>query len=269
MSMSATDTKVAYVQINETSNDEIVPRVIQDWSDLGGVANDTAFLPTVLAYRKGDSLLHDTPAHVGFLNEQQRRDNDLEIFEWFKESFPGNLRRGQDGGARVQAANSDSTETMILYRHFLEKLYYAIQNYTTRTYGLNWNETRIDFMFSVPATWNRVHDMLSTITQRFEKVATEAGFGYNPVDSELHNIFITLTEPESAAAFSLQAENDLFNVCRNTPLPTLCDKMSLPDINTDKHIRQQDGNSVMVVDAGGGTTVRLQILTDRAWFSLC
>ncbi|KAF2996329.1 hypothetical protein E8E14_002810 [Neopestalotiopsis sp. 37M] len=219
-------TKVAYTQINETSNEESVPRVIQDWSELGGVANDTAYLPTVLAYRKGDSLLHDTPAHVGFLNEQQRRDNDLEIFEWFKESFPGNLRRGQDGGTRVQAANSDSTETMILYRHFLEKLYYAIQCYTTRTYRLNWNETRIDFMFSVPAMWNRVHDRLSTITQRFEKVAEEAGFGYNPVDSKLHKMSVTLTEPESAAVFSLQGENDLF----------------------------RDGNSVMVVDAGGGTT---------------
>jgi hypothetical protein len=188
---------------------------------LGGIANDTAYLPTVLAYKKGDSLLHHTPAHVGFLNEQQRRDNDLEIFEWFKESFPDNLRRTQDGDAKKQAANSDSTDTMILYRHFLEKLYHAIKSYTTRNYRLNWNETRIDFMFSVPATWNRVHDMLSTITQRFEKVAKEAGFGHNPVHPELHKMFITLTEPESAAAFSLQAENDLFNVRSNTCLPNL------------------------------------------------
>lgn len=215
--MIVLDTKVAYLKLNSDGVEEEVIRVIQDWSVLGAQANDTAYLPTVLAYDKGRGLFESAPAHAGFLNDQQRRDNDLEIFEWFKESFPGNVRRGPGTEVNNRAANSESTDTMILYRHFLEKLHYAIKSYTINTIGLEWDETRIDFMFSVPATWNRVRDMLTTITQRFEKVATKAGFA-NPDNSGLHRMFITLTEPESAAAFSLQVENGLFKVRGNNCL---------------------------------------------------
>ena len=92
---------------------------------------------------------------------------------------------------------------MILYRHFLTQLYNAVQGEIKGELEKNglpqWTEAHIEFIFSVPATWNRIDETLGRITSKLEKVVNLAGFG--KIDG--HSVNFGLTEPEAAASYSL------------------------------------------------------------------
>jgi hypothetical protein len=208
------DTKVAYIKREDGKYDSV--RDFQNWTNLGaGRKNETALVPTILAYEKDNNLQDHAPAYVGFPDKYQKADKELEVYEWFKEHFPGNLpRAGHEPGNRVQRAsvtNPSSTDTMILFFQFLKKVYVAIRSESKELWpGLDWDDAYIEFIFSVPATWNRLTETLENITQRFRAVVKEAGF-----DNPKHTVSIGLTEPEAAAAFCLanQDEKHHLEVC--------------------------------------------------------
>ncbi|KAJ0116802.1 hypothetical protein J7T55_009953 [Diaporthe amygdali] len=217
-------TKVAYA-IHESGEYRVCN--FQSWTDLGGAENATDYVPTILYYEKEHGLLDDAPKQIGFMKKHQR--GQLRAYEWFKEHFPGNLPYSPEEPGKTQGTSnthSSSTDTFILYRHLLTKIYVAIKNLASEMLkdGPNWEDACIEFIFSVPATWNRLTETLDNITERFRAVVKEAGFG----DQNHHKVMIGLTEPEAAAAFCLSSNDDSHYI--------------------------QDGHKVLMVDAGGGTT---------------
>lgn len=180
----------------------------QSWKKLGGKQNATDYVPTVLGYEKDHSLLDHRPDKIGFIEDDQRPH--LRIYEWFKEHFPGNLPCTPEEPGKAQGTSnthSSSTDTFILYRHLLAKIYLAIKSLSPELLkgGPSWDEACIEFIFSVPATWNRLTETLDNITERFRAVVKEAGFGDR---NSQHRVIIGLTEPEAAAAFCLSSKDD-------------------------------------------------------------
>lgn len=182
----------------------------QSWTSLGGGENATDYVPTVLGYETpGEhSLQNDVPDQVGFIKDHDRRE--MKIYEWFKEYFPGNLSSapGVGGVFKGKAVMyPPTTDTVILYRHFLTHIYVAIKSMGSELLkgGTSWDESCIEFIFSVPATWNRLTETLDNITERFRAVVKDAGFGY---ENPRHRVMIGLTEPEAAAAFCLSSKDD-------------------------------------------------------------
>lgn len=178
----------------------------QSWTSLGGGENATDYVPTVLGYeRPGEhSLQNDVPDQVGFIRDYDRRE--MKIYEWFKEYFPGNLTTTTAvPGKGVMYPRT--TDTVILYKHFLTHIYVAIKSVGSELLkgGMSWDESCIEFIFSVPATWNRLTETLDNITERFRAVVKDAGFGY---ENPRHRVMIGLTEPEAAAAFCLSSKDD-------------------------------------------------------------
>jgi hypothetical protein len=203
------DTKVAYAKREDGKYDGV--RDFRNWTNLGADNNNkTALVPTIIAYENDHNLQDDSPAYIGFPDKYQKADKDLEVYEWFKEHFPGNLpRAGNEAGTMVRPpsfTNPSNTDTMILYLRFLEKIYLTIKSESRLLWpGLDWDDAHIEFIFSVPATWNRLTETLDNITQSFRAIAKEAGFGH---DDPKHSISVGLTEPEAAAAFCLTEHSD-------------------------------------------------------------
>lgn len=201
-------TKVAYTYRKDNSYADV--RDFRAWASLGVPKNSSSLVPTVLAYEKGHNLQDHAPQHIGFLEAHQRNDKDLKVHEWFKDHFPGNLPPpGQESakyGDSTLSTSAYKTDTMILYYHFMKKIYVAIKSATPslmkelEEHGFNWDDTYIEFIFSVPATWNRLTETLDDVhTRLFKEIVTEAGFGR---DNSKHKVLVRLTEPEAAAAFA-------------------------------------------------------------------
>ena len=107
---------------------------------------------------------------------------------------------------------------MILYRHFLTWLYQAVQQEINADLKKNgpcsWTDAHIDFIFSVPATWNRIDETLERVASKLEKVAKIAGFG----KTAGHRMYVGLTEPEAAAAYSLVVSPPESQVSEDSPI---------------------------------------------------
>ena len=114
---------------------------------------------------------------------------DREVVEWFKLEL-GKIGQPQD---RVKK----------LYTDYMECLYKLLKDYFTDQilYGKVWETAVIEFVFSVPATWN------TDVVDVFKNLARDAGFGQCPE----HKVSASLTEPQAVAAFTL-SEEDIFQV---------------------------------------------------------
>lgn len=201
------DTKVAYTYRKGDSYAEV--RDFRAWTSLGIPKHSDSLVPTILAYEKDHNLQDHAPQHIGFLETHQRNDKNLKVHEWFKDHFPGNLPPpGQESaryGDSVSSAGGCKTDTMILYDHFLRKIYVALKSATASLmaeagqHGFHWDDAYIEFIFSVPATWNRLTETLDDVhTRLFKETITGAGFGR---ENSKHQVLVRLTEPEAAAAF--------------------------------------------------------------------
>lgn len=208
---------MAYVVLREEGGYSEV-RNFQNWTKLGGREDEDLHVPTVLAYEKDHDLQNDAPRHIGHLKNYQVADKDLKKYEWFKDHFPRNLpRQDQEREwknpqpAATSPVTATSTDTVILYRHLLTSIYVAIKSESPALLapGLDWDDACIEFIFSVPATWNRLTETLDNITKSFIAVVREAGFGE---DETKHSVIVGLTEPEAAAAFCLKNKDDERNI---------------------------------------------------------
>ncbi|KAI5457656.1 hypothetical protein BGZ63DRAFT_427692 [Mariannaea sp. PMI_226] len=110
-----------------------------------------------------------------------------------------------------------------LYIDYMERLYETLRDYFSPQVlnGKKWEYANIQFVFSVPATWS------PDIVDVFKLLARGAGFGRY----DGFTIAVNLTEPQAVAAYTL-CEEGIF----------------------------ENGDSVLIVDAGGGT-VDLCLLT--------
>ncbi|KAM0558235.1 hypothetical protein ACHAPJ_004922 [Fusarium lateritium] len=116
--------------------------------------------------------------------------------------------------------DDDQTRVERLYTDYLGCLY---QELTERRFtsamlgGHQLGSIAVQFLFSVPATWN------PAVVDTFKRLVLDAGFGGH----NNHTIAVTMTEPEAVAAYE---------ICK-----------------PDGDLKLQDDDTVLIVDAGGGT----------------
>ncbi|EON62947.1 hypothetical protein W97_02173 [Coniosporium apollinis CBS 100218] len=205
-----TCTGVSYANLSIGSE---TVRWIQKWPGRGQ-ANENK-VPTVLVYPHNSQQ----PSSWGFLSETvtEQTSNDREYKEWFKTYLdPGRLRQKQVDDP--EDAPRSMTEVQKWYEDYLRALYQHIEfKLSAELSGTNWQNARIEFLFSVPTTWTP-----HPTVENFRSIAQRAGFGRYPN----HVLRIGLTEAEAAAVHTSTEASGIF--------------------------RERD--ILLVCDAGGGTT---------------
>ncbi|OTA99090.1 hypothetical protein M426DRAFT_257606 [Hypoxylon sp. CI-4A] len=159
-------------------------------------------VPTVVVYDKNN--LERGPTTWGFGSESEiARSPDRAFGHWFKQRFC------PSPSSRIQGHT--------IYEDFLSKLYGHIKKeFPDRAlYNASWDTAAIEFLFSVPATWD------SLTAEKFKLIAMKAGFASRP----RHRVITTLTEPQAVATFAISGEKGIF----------------------------KDNDQMLIVDAGGGT----------------
>ncbi|KAI6087306.1 hypothetical protein F4821DRAFT_105987 [Hypoxylon rubiginosum] len=207
--VGTTCTGVAYANL-DGPDPEV--RIFNNWEDRT-IADK---VPTHLVY--DNCNINHGPIAWGFSSQNKLTSTkDTVSAHWFKQDFApeSELETSDDN-------SPDSTLPPVdtLYEHFLSQLYEHIKDFLntelSRSSSKNWESASINFLFSVPATWNperRGH---------FRDIAVKAGFGSHPN----HSVAASLTEPQAAIIFT---------------------------INEDE-LQLKNGNNVLIVDSGGGTT---------------
>lgn len=143
-------------------------------------------------------------------------DPELDIGEWFKVY----LDRKEYRDAMDDSWPRSYEDVKRAYRDFLRQLYGCIKQELQSAVlrGVSWRNASVEFIFSVPTTWTAM-----AVTNTFEKLIHESGFGSEGTN---HKVVIGLTEAEAAAIHTFATEKETYS----------------------------DGQIVLVVDAGGGTT---------------
>ncbi|KAF2836931.1 hypothetical protein M501DRAFT_978671 [Patellaria atrata CBS 101060] len=190
-------------------------RWIQKWPGRGQ-ANENK-VPTVLVYPTNQPH----PSSWGFLSEttaEQTAENK-EYVEWFKTYLDvTRLQQKQRDDPNDAAESIEQVEKW--YEDYMRLLYQHIQFKLTPELsgsGLLWQDARIEFVFSVPTTWEP-----HPTVERFRSIIQRAGYG----SSRNHTVTIGLTEAEAAAVHMLSDAAGIF----------------------------QESDILLVCDAGGGTT---------------
>lgn len=201
---------VAY-SVPSQGNDQI--RWIQKWP--GRAQANENKVPTTLAYPHG----HDKPSSWGFKTEspaEQSREH-REIREWFKTLLdPRNLEREKQN---YIAKDTTIADVRHWFRDYLTMLYDHVKlKLSAEMPNFEWTAARVEFLFSVPTTWN------PQTVETFREIVGQAGFT-GPANST-HTVTISLTEPEAAAVHTSTAAPGIF----------------------------KEGDVLVVCDAGGGTT---------------
>lgn len=169
------------------------PKRFRGWEN-GSTAHK---IPTQLVYDrrniKGDP--------IAWGSSELESTKDSVSGHWFKQGFALSPDQSSDNG--YTDADLPSVDT--LYQHFLSKLYNNIRVALWEQLGgsgKDWEDASIDFLFSVPAIWD------SQARERFKYIATKAGFGCHST----HRVLASLTEPEAAAIFEINREDEKFQV---------------------------------------------------------
>ncbi|KAF5698653.1 hypothetical protein FGLOB1_11893 [Fusarium globosum] len=151
---------------------------------------------------------HQPPKLVGWGMEVPNDSVEHpQLKEWFK--------------VELGAVDADKVEVKRIYKDFLTSLFRELstQRFTPALLGgKHFEETRVLFLFSVPALWDPavVHD--------FTQLVRESGFE----KEGLRSVRVTMTEPQAVAAYEICVPNPSYKL--------------------------KNGENVLIVDAGGGTT---------------
>lgn len=177
--------------------------------------------PTRLKYHEG------RPTSWGFTCAH---DSQGTVEEWFKTDF---------GDQNLSGAAQ--TKVKRLYKDYLTFIFEQLRvEFTTIVLnGKEWDAAAIHFLFSVPATWS------PDVVDDFCQIAKAAGFGSQPG----FMVKASLTEPHAVAAYTLSCEGF---VEVSIPKHRNCTKESE---FIDESIGQ-NGQTMLIIDAGGGTVVR-------------
>ncbi|USP74597.1 hypothetical protein yc1106_01871 [Curvularia clavata] len=199
-----TCTGVAYANV-ATGSDRVWH--IQRWP--GRAQAEVSKVPSLLVYPKGS---HNPPLW-GFgaetaLEQGSVTDAD-DKKDWFKILLDENLLERM----RTKDPHSNIPSTADVERwtcDYFQSLYRSIEAKLRGELACRWEDARIEFIFSVPTTWNP-----HPTVERFRNIAVRAGFEKSPN----HSVIIGLTEAEAAAVHTaknmpgLFKENDILLVC--------------------------------------------------------
>ena len=216
-SPSGEDTNVAVISEWPGSHDIVVKKV-----------------PTTLYYSAGNRRPKkwgfDCPTTGG--PEPGMRVKDCFKLSLVEESFQKTV------GAIGDYAPENYEDVQMWFEDFLTALYKEIKKFIAKKLQLDdWRATRVEYLFSVPTTWDDHPEVLDT----FKTIAAKAGFG----ESEEHSMEISLNEAEAAAVYTAASQRNRHLVGAPNRNFRLADELS----------RLREGHTVLVCDAGGGTTV--------------
>jgi hypothetical protein len=175
-------------------------------------------VPTILSYSRSTKQL----SKWGFEAESplERQNPDREPVDWFKvlldESYYNKIKALESGNGSIPDT-MDEVESYFF--DYLNALYKHIESRLASELpvGKSWKDTRIEFVFSVPTTW-QPHPTV----EKFRSIASRSGYGHE----ENHSLAIGLTEAEAAAVHTSVEAPGLFTT----------------------------GDVLLVCDIGGGTT---------------
>ncbi|KAF2448452.1 actin-like ATPase domain-containing protein [Karstenula rhodostoma CBS 690.94] len=203
--LGMTCTGVAYANLSIGSE---TIRWVQKWP--GRFQANENKVPTVVVYPT--IIPNPTPSSWGFLSETvaETTAQDKDYKEWFKTLLsPPHLQKKQQSDPENAPASMGEVEKW--YRDYLSKMYeYLAFKLGGELSGVSWEAARVEFIFSVPTTWEPVPTV-----ERFKTIVGEAGFGVHIN----HIVTIGLTEAEAAAvhvsteAPGIFRENDILLVC--------------------------------------------------------
>ena len=186
-------------------------RYIQNWPGRRGANEDK--VPTTLVY-DGERL-----SSWGFLCEtrDEQYGDGKKLREWFKTLL--NLERLEEYQEEdPEHAPQSMAEVRAWVTDYMVKLYQQIERtLKPKLANDNWEEARIEFLFSVPSTWKPYPTI-----EDFKEIIERSGFrkGKN------HSIVVGLTEAEAAAVYT----------------------------SRDRGMKFKEGDVLLICDAGGGTT---------------
>lgn len=147
--------------------------------------------------------------------------------DWFKTLLDQtNLEKAQKQGFHEKVTHEDVRRW---YRDYFSRLYSHIEQELPRVLvNFDWRAARIEFLFSMPTTWNH------GLVEEFRDIVQEAGFGGSAYPE--HEVIMSLTEAEAAAVHVSTESADSF----------------------------KKGDVLVVCDAGGGTTdlCALEVIDD-------
>lgn len=179
------------------------PRLIQDWPGRAGQFESK--VPTVLTYEGSRLSSWGFECEYDYgSNEQPKRER-----KWFKLLLDKEVL--QRAGSKFS-----SKEVEKWYVDFLTELYKHIKSTMKAQRSEAW-AGKVQFLFSVPTTWN------PATTNLYEKLIKDAGFGK---ERKSHKVSVSWTEAQAAAIY------------------------------TAKNLEQQfkQGDVLLICDSGGGTT---------------
>ena len=132
-----------------------------------------------------------------------------------RKSFDRRTQRGEDPFEERDIPDVD--EVKRYYKDYMQCLYAHISEEIQGKTG-SWLDKRVVFIFSLPCTFKK-----PSIAQALRTLLRDSGFGE---EGEKHNVEFGLTEPEASAVFTIK----------------------------DTAVQFQEGTTILVCDAGGGTT---------------
>ena len=186
-----------------------LPKAIQRWPGKPGETHNK--VPSTIFYSPANPFVKEW----GFLC--QHSDGKK---EWFKRYLDPERLQSIASMGQGQTSSQDLpafSEVRKWFKDYMVCLYKHISTTIQSTTG-RWGAKRIEFVFSLPCTFNKL-----SIPRDIRDLVVEAGF---EVGGAQHKVDIGLTEPEAAAVYTLK----------------------------DTAIAYQVGDIVLVCDAGGGTT---------------
>lgn len=191
----ATGTGVSYTNLSIGSE---TVRWIQKWPGRGQ-ANENK-VPTVLVYPHHSQI----PSSWGFNSEtiSEQTAEDREYREWFK-TYLDIVRLQRAQAEHPQETPASIQEVEKWFEDYLRHLYQHIEFVLSyELSGVYWPEAYIEFIFSVPTTWD------NHTVERFRAIIHRAGFGRHL----RHAVSVGLTEAEAAAVHTSTEAPGVFMV---------------------------------------------------------
>jgi hypothetical protein len=209
------------------------PQFINRWPGTDKVANK---VPTAVAYRAGN--IKNTSWGFG-CPPPNKIPRSMAVKDLFKLYLDPAVLKSVFHGAPEYAPGTIA-DVHMWFRDFLQELYGYISKYLDNWFADDWRHSTVEYIFSVPTTWNDL-----AVVEDFKEIVREAGFG----ESENHSVIIGLTEAEAAAAYT--AKNVASQKQANNPDTDL---MFTPK-SAARGAGIREGHTLLVCDSGGGTTV--------------
>jgi hypothetical protein len=223
-------------------NHPLKPFAIQSWPGTTAAIETTNKVPTRITYKAGDQRVHSwgytcpAPAVAG---------PSMAVKRYFKFLLdPRQLNELNNGLPNHEKESAENVK--MWFTDYLTKLHEHIVSHLEETQPLSlgvsrrrpvqWGSTKVDYIFSLPTSWGENADLI----EEFRNVILRAGFGHR----EHTTVVMGLTEGVASAVYTAKTLGSDFQVSQTIYNATFA-----------ALIPCQNGNLIIVCDAGGATTV--------------